>query len=172
MRGLAIPASIRACLPPARNAPWRFGKPLPPRQIAPPTPRLARGSAITSSRAFAKPPVKSNPLSCSSASPLVFVQQTAQLIQLFLGRSPGLQRMAHQFPCRTLKHSLQHVPNELPLRFCRRLACFINVRPLLFVSSHRALSGHNLQQLQPPGVAQVLLFTQRFVHLANRGRPA
>src|SRR6267378_752925 len=51
-------------------------------------------------------------------------------------------------------------------------AWFINMGPLLFVSSDRSLDGHNLQKFQNCGVAEVLLFTQRFVDLSDRGRPA
>src|SRR6266699_3691947 len=150
----------------------RFGKPLPPPQTAPPALLLAKGSAATSSRASAKPPAKSNSRSCSSVSPLVLVQKPAQLIQLFLGRSPALQRVDHQFACRTLKHPLQDISHQLPLGFRRRLACLINVRPLLFVSAHRALGRHYLEQLKDGGVPEVLLFPQRLVDLADRGRPA
>src|SRR5882672_1009333 len=167
-----MPSSGRARPPPARNAPSRFGKPRPPRQTEPQAPRLAIGNATRSSRASAEAPAKSNSRSCSSASPLVLVQKTAQLIQLFLGRPPPLQRMDHQLACRALEHPLQDVPHELPLCFRRRLACFINMGPLLFVSSDRSLDGHNLQKFQNCGVAEVLLFTQRFVDLSDRGRPA
>src|SRR5213594_4484848 len=168
----ATPSSIPARSRPARNAPMLFGKPLPPQQTGPPAPPPATGSATASSRASAKPPAKSNSRNCSSVSPLVFVQKTPQFMQLFLGRSPALQRMDHQFARRALKYSLQHVANQLALSFRRWLACLINVRPLLFVSAHRALGGHDLQQLEHGGVAEVLLFPQRFVHIANRGRPA
>src|SRR5205814_2834694 len=85
--------SRRARPPPAHNASARFGKPRSSRQTEPPAPPLARGNATRSSRASAEVPAKSNSRSCSSASPLVLVQKTAQLIQLFLGRSPALQRM-------------------------------------------------------------------------------
>src|SRR6267378_1103428 len=155
-------SSVRARPPPARNAPSRFGKPRPPRQTEPQAPRLAIGNATRSSRASAEAPAKSNSRSCSSASPLVLVQKTAQLIQ----------RMDHQLACRALEHPLQDVPHELPLCFRRRLACFINMGPLLFVSSDSSLDGHNLQKFQNCGVAEVLLFTQRFVDLSDRGRPA
>src|ERR1700682_2579224 len=167
-----MPSSKPARPPPARNAPSRFGKPRTPRQTEPPSPRLAIRSATTSSPASAEAPAKSNSRSCSSASPLVLVQKTAQLIQLFLGRPSALQRMDHQLACRALEHPLQHVPHELPLCFCRRLACFVNVGPLLFVSADSSLDGHNLQKFQNCGVAEVLLFTQRFVDLSDRGRPA
>src|SRR5438309_6876475 len=168
----AIPSSIPARSPPARNAPMRFGKPLPPRRTAPPAPPLATGSATASTRASAGSPAKSNSRSGSSVSPLVLVQKTPQLMQLFLGRSPALQRVDHQFACRALKHPLQHVANELALGFRRRLACLINVRPLFFVSAYRALGGHDLQQFQDSRVAEILLFLQRLVDFADRGRPA
>src|SRR6267143_2039501 len=167
-----MPSSRRAHPPPARNVPARFGILRTPRQTRPPAPPLAIGSATTSNRASAKPPAKSNSRNWSSASPFVLVQKTAQLIQLFLGRSPALQRMDHQLACRALEHPLQDVPHELPLCFRRRLACFINMGPLLFVSADGALGGHNLQKFQNCGVAEVLLFTQRFVDLSDRGRPA
>src|SRR6266403_2310732 len=141
-----MPSSGRARPPPARNAPSRFGKPRPPRQTEPQAPRLAIGNATRSSRASAEVPAKSNSRSCSSASPLVLVQKTAQLIQLFLGRSPALQRMDHQLACRALEHPLQDIADELPLCFRRWLACFVNVGPLLFVSAYGALRGHNLQE--------------------------
>src|SRR5437879_5801484 len=124
----------------------RFGKPLPAPQTAPPALLLATGSAATSTRACAKSPAKSNSRRCSSVSPLVLVQKTPQLMQLFLGRSPALQRVDHQFACRALEHPLQHVAHELALGLRRWLACFINVGPLLFVSAHAALGGHDLQQ--------------------------
>src|SRR5258708_6676567 len=127
-------ASINTSAPTASAYPAQA-----PRQTAAPTAYNA------SSPASAKPPAKSTSLPCSSGSPLVLVQKTAQLTQLFLGRSPALQRVDHQFACRAFKHSLQHVPDELTLRLCCRLACLINVRPLLFVSAHRALGGHALQ---------------------------
>src|SRR5437660_3348781 len=167
-----MPSSKRARSPPARSAPARFGKPRLPRQTEPPVPRLAIGNATASSQASAKPPTKSNSRSCPSASPLVLVQKTAQLIQLFLGRPPALQRMDHQLACGALEHPLQHIADELPLCFRRRLACFVNVGPLLFVSAHRALGGHNLQKFEDRGVAERLLFAQLFVDFPDRGRPA
>src|SRR6267143_3151130 len=168
----ATPASIQARPLPARNAPMRFGKSLPPRQTVPPALPLARGNEAKSSRASVKSQAIASLLWCSSASPLVLIQKTAQLIQLFFGRSPALQRMNHQFACRSLEHPLQDVADELPLGLRRRLACLINVRPLLFVSAHGALASHDLKQLQNSGVAEILLFPQRFVHLADRRRPA
>src|ERR1700682_3663732 len=167
-----MPSSKPARPPPARNAPARFGKPRPPRQTGPPSPRLAIGSATRSIRASAEAPAKSNSRSCSSASSLVLVQKTAQLIQLFLGSPPPRERMNHQLACRALEHPLQDVPHELPLCFPRRLACFVNVGPLLFVSADSSLDGHNLQKFQNRGVAEVLLFTQLFVDFPDRGRPA
>src|SRR6267378_604983 len=166
-----MPSSRRAHPPPARNVPARFGILRTPRQTRPPAPPLAIGSATTSNRASAKPPAKSNSRNWSSASPFVLVQKTAQLIQLFLGRSPALQRMDHQLACRALEHPLQHVPHELPLCFRRRLACFVNVGPLLFVSAHGALGRHNLQKFEDRGVAERLLFAQLFVDFPDRGRP-
>src|SRR5882762_7642372 len=167
-----MPSSKRARPPPARNAPARFGIPRPPRQTEPPAPRLAIGSATRSIRASAEAPAKSNSRSWSSASPLVLVQKAAQLIQLFLGRPPSRERMNHQLACRALEHPLQDVPHELPLRFHRRLACFVNVGPLLFVSADSSLGGHNLQEFQNCGVAEVLLFAELFVDFPDRGRPA
>src|SRR5207245_2888154 len=105
-----------------------------PQQIERQALHLARENGARSSPAFAKPLAIARSLYCSSASPLVLVQKTAQLIQLFFGRSPAFQRMDHQFACRALEHALQDVTDELPLGFRRRLACLINVRPLLFVS--------------------------------------
>src|SRR5258707_15577168 len=124
----------------------RYGKPLPPPQIERRALRLARGNAAMSSRAFAKPPAIARSLYCSSASPLVLIQKAAQLIQLFFGRSPALQRLAHQFACRPLENPLQDVAHELPFSPRRRLACLITVRPLLFVSAHPALRSHALNQ--------------------------
>src|SRR6266404_5699025 len=172
MRRQAISASRQARQPPARNAPRRSGKPQPPRQTVPPALLLARGNATKSSRASAKLQAIASSLCCSSASPLVLVEKTAQFIQLFLGRSPALQRMDHQFACRPLEYPLQDVADELPFSLRRRLACLINVRPLLFVSAHGALRSHDLKQLQDSGIAEVLLFLQCFVHLADRRRPA
>src|SRR6267143_2267817 len=166
-----MPSSKRARPPPARNAPARFGIPRTPRQTEPPSPRLAIGSATRSIRASAEAPARSNSRSCSSASPLVLVQKAAQLIQLFLGRPPSRERMNHQLACRALEHPLQHVPHELPLCFRRRLACFVNVGPLLFVSADGALGGHNLQKFEDRGVAERLLFAQLFVDFPDRGRP-
>src|SRR6267143_6633389 len=131
-----MPSSKRARPPPARNAPARFGIPRPPRQTEPPAPRLAIGSATRSIRASSEAPAKSNSRSCSSASPLILVQKTAQLIQLFLGRPPALERMDHQLACGALEYTLQNVAGELPLCFRRRLARLVNVGPLLFVSAH------------------------------------
>src|SRR6266581_9071180 len=123
-----------------------------------------------SSRASAEPLAKSNSRSWSSASPLVLVQKTAQLMQLFLGRPPTFQRMKHQFARRPFEHPLQDVPNELPLCFRPRLACLVNVGPLLFVSAHGAFGGHNLQKFEDRGVAERLLFAQLFVDFPDRGR--
>src|SRR6266481_7810370 len=124
----------------------RFGKPLPLPRTAPPARPLATGSATGSSPASARSPVKSNSRNCSSVSPLVLVQKAPQLMQLFLGRSPALQRVDHQLACRAFEHPLQDVADELPLCFRRWLACFVNVGPLLFVSADAALRGHNLQE--------------------------
>src|SRR5207245_609584 len=155
-----------------RNVSMRFGKPPPPRRTGPPAPPLATGSATASTRASARSPTKSNSRSGSSVSPLVLVQKTPQLMQLFLGRPPALQRVDHQFACRTLKHALQDVANELALGLRRWLACLINVGTLLFVSAHGTLGSHNLQQLQHRGVPEVLLLAQLFMDFADRGRPA
>src|SRR6266480_388965 len=125
-----------------------------------------------SSRASAEPLAKSNSRGWSSASPLVLVQKTAQLIQLFLGRPPTFQRMKHQFARRPFEHPLQDVPNELPLCFRRRLACLVNVGPLLFVSADGTFGGHNLQKLENRGVAKGLPFPELLVHLPDRGRSA
>src|SRR6202521_576893 len=167
-----MPSSKPARPPPARNALARFGIPRTPPQTEPPVPHPAIGNATRSSRASAVAPAKSNSRSCSSASPLVLVQKTAQLIQLFLGRSPALERVDHQLACRALERPLQHVADELPLCFRRRLACFVNVGPLLFVSADGALGGHNLQKFEDCGVAERLLFAQLLVDLPDGRRPA
>src|SRR5207302_6319539 len=167
-----MPSSKRARSAPARSETARFGKPRLPRQTEPPVPRLAIGNATASSQASAKPPTKSNSRSCPSASPLVLVQKTAQLIQLFLGRPPALQRMDQQLACRALKHPLEDVPDELPLCFRRRLACLVNVGPLLLVSADSALGGHDLQKFENCGIAERLLFSKFLVDLPDRGRPA
>src|SRR5260370_12997896 len=102
---------------PAGSAPPRSGNPLPPRKTEPPVPPPARGSATRSSQASAEVPAKSNSRSCSSASPLVLVQKTAQLIQLFLRRSPARHRVDHQLASRAFEHPLQDVADDLPLSF-------------------------------------------------------
>ncbi len=65
--------------------------------------------------------------------------------------------MKHQFARRPFEHPLQDVPNELPLCFRRRLACLVNVGPLLFVSADGTFGGHNLQKLENRGVAKCFM---------------
>src|SRR5437879_12949937 len=110
MSRLVSPPSRRARLPPARTAPKRFGKPLPPRQTERPTPPLATRSAARSSPASLASPAKSSWRSVSSRFPLILVQKTAQLLQLLLRRSPALQRVAHQLACPPRKPSLPLAP--------------------------------------------------------------
>src|SRR5213082_3607397 len=107
-----------------------------------------------SSRASAEPLAKSNSGGWSSASPLVLVQKTAQLMQLFLGRPPTFQRMKHQFARRPFEHPLQDVPSELPLCFRRRLACLVNVGPLLFVSAHATFGDRKSTRLNSSHLTQ------------------
>jgi hypothetical protein len=71
----------------------------------------------------------------------------AQFFQLLLGRPPAFKGVNQQFAGRSFKHALQDVAHKLALGFRRRLACFIDVRALAFVSPDGAFGGHNLQEL-------------------------
>ncbi len=86
------------------------------------------------------------------------------------GLTPG-QRVHHQLARRSLEYPLQHVPGELALGLLGGQACFIDVRPLGFVSPHRAFCRHNLQQLQDRGVSQGFLLAQGLMHFTH-GRGA
>src|ERR1700686_5064887 len=102
----------------------------------------------------------------------IFIQQMAQLANFFRrGLAPG-QRMHHELTGRTFENPLQHVPGKLLLGLLGGKACFIDVRPLGFVSTHRAFCGHDLQEFQYRGVAEVSFLAERLVDFANRGGAA
>src|SRR5580692_11258120 len=80
--------------------------------------------------------------------------------------------MHHELAGGAFENSLQHVSRQLPLSLLRRQACFIDVRPLGFVSPNRPFCRHNLQKFQDAGVPHGLFLQQRVVHFPNRGGPS
>ena len=80
--------------------------------------------------------------------------------------------MHHELTRRTFEDPLQHVPGKLLLGLLGGKACFIAVRPLCFVSAHRALCGHDLQKLEHSGVAEIFFLAERFVNFSDRLRSA
>src|SRR6185295_18452772 len=49
---------------------------------------------------------------------------------------------------------------------------FVDMGALILVAADQALGSHDLHQFQNRRVAESLFFLQRFVDIANRGRPA
>ena len=80
--------------------------------------------------------------------------------------------MHHELTGRTFENPLQHVAGKLLLGLLGGEAGFIDVRPLRFVSAHGAFCGHNLQELEDRGVAQLFFLAERFMNFANRGGSA
>src|SRR3954467_10846819 len=91
----------------------------------------------------------------------------ANLLDLFGRGLVSGEGMHHELARGTFKNALQHVPCQLPLGLLRRKACFIDVRPLRFVSPHGAFCGHNLEELQHRRVPERLLLAKRLVHFAH-----
>lgn len=80
--------------------------------------------------------------------------------------------MHHKLAGGAFEDALQHVPGDLAFGLLGGEACFIDVRPLGFVSLDRAFCRHYLQKLQNAGVAHGALFLQRVVNFAYGRRAA
>ena len=71
-----------------------------------------------------------------------------------------------------IEGAVEQVTRQLTLCLLFRTPGFIDVRTLCFITPHQALAGHDLQQFEDCGVAGRMRVAQRFMHVANRGRPA
>src|ERR1039457_3524510 len=77
--------------------------------------------------------------------------------------------MHHELAGGTFKHALQYISGKLAFGLLGGDTCFIDVRPLGFVSANRAFGRHNLQKLEHAGVAHGPGCLQSVMHLANGG---
>src|SRR5579862_2258236 len=115
-------------------------------QEAPRAPHLARESGGASSQACAEVRAKARKRCWTLEAPLVFVEQTAQFIEFLFRRVAAFERVQHELAGRAFEDALQNVARQLALRFLGRLTCFVDVGTLRFVSTDRALGGHDLEK--------------------------
>src|SRR6266436_3287717 len=112
---------------------------------SPPTPSPATGSAPAPSPGLALYSYSSSWSESSSAVPFILVEHTANLLDLVARGPVSGKGVHHELTRRALEYALQHIPRELPLGLLGGQACFIDVRPLHFVSPHGTFCRHDLE---------------------------
>jgi hypothetical protein len=80
--------------------------------------------------------------------------------------------MHHELAGRPFEDALQNVSDKLTLGLLGWHACFIDVRPLGFVSANGAFCSHDLQKFQDTGVTHGPFLLQGVMHFPNRGWPS
>src|SRR5215471_2281333 len=106
----------------------------------------------------------------SSAIPFIFIEQAAQLIDLFAGGLFASEHMHHELARRAFEDPLQDIARQLAFGLLCGQACCIDMRTLRFVSLNQTFCGHDLKEFQDAGVTDIFSFGQRFMDFSHRGR--
>jgi len=104
--------------------------------------------------------------------PFVVVEKPAKFGDFLFGAAMAGEGMQHKLAGGAFKDAFERIGGKLAFRLLGGKAGRINVGALLHIAADEAFDGHNLHEFEDGGVAEVLSFGKRGVHIAYGGRAA